>query len=105
MATQAHRLKLHEELCELLGSRYVYFNPDTNVQMKFPCIIYSTSIGRSLNADNTNYLFTDSYDVIVVDEDPDSQIPDKILKHFQMIRRGMPYKADGLNHSPFVLYY
>lgn len=105
MATQAHRIKLHEELCEILGTRHVYFNPDTNVRMKFPCIIYNTSVGRAHNADNQNYLFCDSYNVTVVDQDPDSQIPDAVLKHFRKIRRGSPFIADGLHHSPFVLYY
>lgn len=105
MATLDQRLKLHEELCELLGSRNVYFNPPENIKMKFPCIIYNRSVGRTLSADNMNYIFKDSYDVTVVDEDPDSQIPDKVLLHFPMIRRGTPFVADNLYHNMFVLYY
>ena len=29
------RLKLHEELCDILGSRNVYFQPPETVKMKY----------------------------------------------------------------------
>lgn len=105
MATMDRRIELHNKLVEILGSRNVYFQPPENIKLKYPCIVYHTSIGRSFNADNLTYLFTDSYDVTVMDSDPDSQIPDKVLRSFQMIRKEKPYPADGIYHSPFVLYY
>ena len=105
MATQAHRIELHEKLCDVLGSRNVYFSPPESIKLKFPCIVYHTSIGRSFNADNKPYLFTDSYDVQVIDADPDSQIPDKLMKTFSMIRKGNSFVNDNLLHSSFVLYY
>ena len=105
MATQDRRLRLHNELVELLGSNHVYFQEPGKERMHYPCIIYHTSIGRSVNADNKVYIYTDSYDVLVIDEDPDSEIPDKVLKHFSMIRKERPYMADGLHHTPFVLFY
>lgn len=105
MATLAHRTKLHEQLVKVLGSRNVYFQPPESIKLKYPCIIYHTSIGRSFNADNNAYIFTDSYDVTVIDSDPDSQIPDRVLRSFSMIRKEKPYNADGLYHSPFVLYF
>lgn len=105
MATQARRLELHNKFIEILGSRNVYFQAPPNKNIKYPCIIYHTSIGRSFRADNINYLFTDSYDVTVMDTDPDSQLPDKVLKAFPMIRKEKPYPVDGVYHSPFVLYY
>lgn len=105
MASLAHRLELHNKLVEVLGSRNVYFQAPENGKLHYPCIIYHTSIGRSFRADNMNYLFTDSYDVTVMDTDPDSQIPDRLLKAFPMIRKEKPYPADGIYHNPFVLYY
>lgn len=106
MATEARRQRLHNELVEVVGSGgHVYFQEPGKEKMKYPCIIYHTSIGRSVNADNKVYIFTDSYDVTVIDKNPDSQIPDRLLHHFPMIRRSKPYIADGLHHTPFVLYY
>ena len=105
MANQARRIELHNKLVEILGSRNVYFQPPESIKMSYPCIVYHKSIGRSFNADNMTYIFTDSYDVTIMDKDPDSPLPDKLLKSFQMIRREKPYPADGVYHSPFVLYF
>ena len=35
------RLQLHEELCSVLGSRNVYFQPPETIKLTYPCIIYS----------------------------------------------------------------
>lgn len=105
MATKAHRYELHEKLCEILGSRNVYFQPPSNSSIKYPCIVYHQDVGRNFHADNTSYLFVDSYQVTVIDKDPDTQIPDKLQKSFPMIRRSGPYRSDNLNHYPFLLYY
>ena len=101
----ASRLKLHEELCELLGSNSVYFQPPYSLKMSYPCIRYSPSEPDQKYADNKNYSKTNRYDGMVIDYDPESGIPDKILEHFEMCRLGRPYTADGLNHFPFTLYY
>ena len=34
------RYELHEFLCEILGSRNVYFQPPESVKMKYPAIVY-----------------------------------------------------------------
>lgn len=105
MATLEHRVELHNKLVEILGSQNVYFQPPSSLVMKYPCIVYHKSIGRSFNADNATYLYTDSYDVTVLDKNPDSQIPDKLIYSFEMIRRQNPSVRDGIYHTPFVLYY
>lgn len=101
----ATRLNLHEELCEILGNRNVYFQPPSSVLMRYDAIRYELS-GKDLkHANNRIYHSTNKYDCILITKDPDSSIPDKILNHFQMISFGVPYTADGLNHFPFTLYY
>ena len=105
MATREQRYELHEKLCEVLGSRNVYFQPPDKSKIKYPCIIYHTDVGRGYSADNRNYIFRDSYMVIVIDKDPDSQIPDRLMETFPMIRKSGPYRADNLNHYPYTLYY
>ena len=101
----ASRLELHEELCKLLGSRNVYFNPPEDIKMKYPAIRYSLSGVDLARADNKIYRNTNQYSLTVIDEDPDSQIYVKILTHFQMASLGRPYPAENLNHFPLTLYY
>ena len=99
----ASRLKLHEEFCEILGTRNVYFQPPSS--MKYPCIKYSISDKDKINANNRLYRSMNQYTVIVIDKDPDSEIPDKILNHFPMCSFDRFYTADNLNHTVLTLYY
>ncbi len=105
METQARRLKLHEKLCEILGSRNVYYQPPESVKMQYPCIVYHRDTTRKFNADNRRYLSKDAYEVTFICKDPDSDIPDKIEEELSMIRRQTRYTADGLYHDPFYLYF
>ena len=101
----ASRLELHEELCEVLGTRNVYFQPPESVKMQYDAIRYSLG-GKDLKrADDRIYLNTNQYDGVVITRDPDTSIPDKLLAHFEMCSFGRPYTADNLNHYPFTLYY
>lgn len=104
------RLNLHEELCEVLGSRNVYFSPPETVKIHYPCIVYHRAQGRNLNADNMMYLNMPSWDLTIIDEDVDSELPEKLLVYFRQsnnhyIREERPYMADNLTHYPFYLYY
>ena len=101
----ASRLELHEELCNILGSRNVYFQPPASVMMTYPCIRYSRSGMDQDYADNKTYKYTNRYELIIIDSDPDSEIPFKILGHFQMCRLDRSYAADNLNHTVLTLYY
>lgn len=101
----ASRLKLHEELCEILENRQVYYQPPASVKLEYDCIKYSLSGINSKYANNQNYDAIKQYQVIVITRNPDSDIPDKILKHFSMCRFDRAYIADNLNHFVFTLYY
>lgn len=101
----ASRLDLHEELCEILGTRNVYFQPPESVKLIYPCIVYSMSGVFKLNANNRLYKSRNSYEVIVIDHDPDTDIFDLILEHFPMCRFDRSYVADNLNHYALTLYY
>lgn len=101
----ASRLDLHEELCKILGTRNVYFQPPESVKLVYPCIVYSTSGVFKLNANNRLYKSRNSYEVIVIDHDPDTNIVDRILEHFPMCRFDRSYASDNLNHYVLTLYY
>lgn len=99
------RLNLHEELCAILGTKNVYFQPPASVTMKYPCIRYSRAGMDQKRANNSTYLSTNRYEITVIDRDPDSTIPDSILKHFRMCSFDRAYVADNLNHTTLTLYY
>lgn len=101
----ASRPELHEELCVLLGSRNVYYQPPSSVQMKYPCIRYSSDGVNVDRANNRAYITHNRYEGVVIDYDPDSEFPASILEHFQMCSLEPGYTADGMNHFPFTLYF
>lgn len=99
-------LSLHEELCSLLGSRYAYFQPPSSTKMRYPCIVYKKLRRERVGADNAKYLSSQSYQVTVIYTDPDCDLPDKILDHFQFISQDTDtYVVDSLYHDVFTLYY
>ena len=97
------RLELHETLCDILGSRNVYFQPPSTLTMKYPCIVYSLSDMDNVNADNVLYLKHKRYSIIAISKDPDSELPDKVaeLPYCDLNRF---YTADNLNHWVFSMY-
>lgn len=98
------RLELQAELEELLGSRNVYFQPPASVQMNYPAIVYSRSDIDNRFADNLVYKQDTAYEIIVIDEDPDSEIVRKV-SNFPMSRFDRHYTSDNLNHDVFTIYY
>lgn len=100
----ASRLKLHEELVEVLGSRYVYFQPPESIKMKYPAIVYERSDIPNRFANDNVYLQAIKYKVTVVDRDPDSEIVSRMSK-FKTSRFDKHYVVDGLNHDVFTIYY
>lgn len=101
----ASRLKLHEEFCEILGTREVYFQPPESRKMQYPCIRYKLSAPNVKRADNCIYLSIDKYEVTVIDYDPESTIPDTIVARFAYASIDRRYTADNLNHTVLTLYY
>ena len=100
----ASRLDLHEILCSILGSRNVYFQPPESIKLEYDCIIYSRKNIDNVFADNSVYRQHDSYEVIIIYEDPDSDIPRK-LSLLPMCSFDRHYTSDNLNHDVFTLYY
>lgn len=99
------RLLLHAELIALLGSNNVYFQPPPTVKMKYPCIVYRRSPGNTKYSANMPYLFRQSYEVTVIDPDPDSPLIEKMATGFPMIRHDRHFESDNLNHDVYSLYY
>lgn len=100
----APRLSLQALLETALGSANVYFQPPANVQMLYPCIVYSRDNASSDFADNKPYRVEKRYQVTVIDRNPDSSIPDKIAA-MPLTTFNRFFTANGLNHDVFVVYF
>lgn len=100
----SRRLELHEILCEVLGSRNVYYQPPESVKMKYPAIVYSRQDIENTFADNGVYKQSDIYQVTVVDPDPDSEIVHKVSL-LPMCIYDRHFTSDNLNHDVFTICY
>jgi len=98
------RSDLHALLQSTLGTTHVYFQPPPTVQMTYPCIVYRRDSARTLFADDKPYRHMKRYQVIVIDRDPDSLIPDKIAELPTCIFDRF-YTADNLNHDVYKLFF
>lgn len=99
-----NRIKLHELLCEALGSRQVYFQPPESVKMKYPAIVYSRNRIDNEHADDGVYIQSPSYSITVIDKNPDSEIVENISL-LPRCRFDRHYISDNLNHDTFTIYY
>lgn len=98
------RLELHELLCEILGSRNVYYQPPESVKMLYPAIVYERARIDNNFANNGVYMQSPGYTITVIDKDPDSEIVFKISQ-LPMCRYDRHFTSDNLNHDTFMLYY
>ena len=96
------RLKLHQ-LLETFTEN-VYFQPPTNIQLKYPCIIYKRDFADTKFADDNPYNYTKRYMITIIDQDPDSNIPDKVAS-MPMSLFNRFYTADNLNHDVYNVFF
>src|SRR4051794_26984061 len=68
--TMGLRLQL-QSLLETI-TEHVFFQPPTNSQIQYPCIVYRRNDIYTLAANNEKYRYTKRYLVTVIDSDPDS---------------------------------
>jgi len=94
------------ELQTLLESftEHVYFQPPPNIEMQFPCIRYMRLNSVTEFAENRPYVRTKQYQVMVIDRNPDSVLPDQV-EALPLCSFDRFYTADNLNHFVFNLFF
>lgn len=97
-----NRLKLQNLLEEALGSKQVYFQPPSSIRMKYPAIVYSRSNIENVSANDLVYIQRYSYQITVMDYNPDSEIVKKISM-IPGIRFGNHFTSENLNHDVFTI--
>ncbi len=96
------RETLHLLLCNILGSKNVYFQPPENLKINYPCIIYSRSgIGHRFAGDN-DYLTSNEYTITFICKEPDNIIVDQIAK-LKYCRFSRFFASERLNHYIFTI--
>ena len=100
-----HRLNLQTEFETLLGNRNVYFQPPESKKLVYDCIIYRKVDIASNYANNMNYKNDNHYEVTLIYRDPDSTLPEELLRHFQYCRTKSYFVKDNLHHNVFDLFY
>lgn len=98
------RLELQTRLERLLESDHVYFQPPANVEMKYPCIVYKRDSVDTKFANDYPYVCETRYQVMVIDPNPDSEIPSKLAK-LPKCKFDRNYTANNLNHDVYYIYY
>lgn len=98
------RIKLHKLLEKILGNTNVYFQPPSNIHLKYPCIIYKYYDGDKSYANNGSYIIRHKYSVQLIITDPDNTIKDLLLS-LPYCEFDRFYAKDGLNHYNYQLYY
>ena len=95
------------------GYQHVYYQPDTNTKLHYPCVVYVRDGEVPYRADNKHYVTNWSYRLTIIDIDPVSScinaegtktIIDAIseLPKCSYIRH---FVNDNLNHDVFKIYY
>ena len=97
-----NRLKLQSLLEEALGSKQVYFQPPSSIRMKYPAIVYSRNNIENVSANDSVYVQHYSYQITVMDYNPDSEIVKKIAM-IPVIRFGNHFTSEDLNHDVFTI--
>lgn len=100
------RLELNQILVNILGSDKVYFQPPENVRIDYTngAIVYHRDYEASEFADDRPYTHKRRYVVTYIDRRPDNPVISK-LRQLPMTRFDRFYKADGLNHDVYKIYY
>jgi len=98
----AQRMDLHNLLLEKTPN--VYFQPPPTVSLVYPCIIYKRDYEKAEFADNYPYKRRKRYQIMVIDHNPDSDIPDQIAS-LPLCVYDRFYTANNLNHDVYNLFF
>lgn len=95
------------------GYQHVYYQPDTNIKLHYPCVVYTRDGEVPYRADNNRYVTNWSYRLTIIDPDPVSSCID--VNHTKTIIDAISelpkcsyirhFVNDNLNHDVFKIYY
>lgn len=99
-----NRLLLQEILENLMESRNVYFQPPSSMHINTPGIVYNRNRIIDEHANNKVYTQKNSYNVTVIDPNPDSVYVRRISR-LPLCTHNRHYTENNLNYDSFTLYF
>lgn len=98
-------LTLQSELESVAGYDRVYFQPTENTKLAYPCVLYDLDGMHTLRANDKAYLWSKLYNVTIISKDPDYDLYEKMLTHFEHCSFERTMVADNLHHWYLTLYW
>ena len=97
-------LKLSQALKEATGINNLYFAPNTNTKMSYPCIRYELANRPFVYANNKKYIGRTAYTVIYISTKPDSDSAVcEAIETLDYTLFDRSYVADGLYHYVYTI--
>lgn len=103
---QTRRLMFHNKLVAAGGDKVkaVYFQPGSDDEMSYPCIVYELDNATLRSANNMPYTWVPRYQVTLMDYDPDNDVKTK-LAQLPLSSFSRHFATSGLNHDVFTIYH
>lgn len=106
----ASRIELDDLLRTYIPN--VYFQPPSNFQMVYPCIVYRKVASQSYGNDSSKrysnnkiYNKIQEYSLMLIERDPDSAIADVLEGDMDYCAINQRYTTNNLHHTTLTLYY
>ena len=97
------RLELDAELKAFTDN--LYYQPPSNIKLKYPCIIYNKNGIRTTYADDQIYKRHQQWQLMVIGTHPDDETAEQIMEHFEYCSINQYYTVDNLRHVTLTLFY
>ena len=81
-----------------------YFQPPSNQQMEYPCIVYRRSAMQIDHADNVPYKHARRYSLTVIDWDAESEVLAKV-EALPTVSFDRHYADENLNHDVYNIFF
>ena len=90
-------------LVDLTSIKELYFEPDSDHKLKYPCLIYKR-VPTPRHANDNVYVYQTVYDVQLIESEFESE---RFHKMFSIPRciYDRTFKKDGLYHHNFTIHY
>lgn len=100
-------MKSRDELSKVFHGMcsHVYFQPDSNVKLIYPCIIYEFDGFNDRKADNKNYTTHGRYSITNIYKNLGNSLTDKLRDSFPYVEWERRDVVDGLYHDYYTLYF
>lgn len=99
------RIELQDVLAKIESGTKAYYQPPSNLQIQYPCIIYKDKPGATMKVADGLYKYTNRYDLLYITRTPKQSVIPLILGTFSYSSLSDIYVNDGLHHYAFTIYY